>query len=119
MRAQTPKLTVFEAVGPWGDPFDQAQELQFFANEIDKAAAKFGVTELEAFQVLKPLGLSSIQEFAALKDYGLRIIRRGTSWALDSREFRRWTGERIKQLSHKPRPTPSVDTTGTPTKALF
>ena len=119
MRSRTPKVTIFEAVGSFGDPFDQAQALQFFANEIDGTASKCGVTELDAFQVLKPLGLGNIQEFAALRDYGLRITCRGNSWALDSREFRRWATERIQQLSHKPRPTTSVHATSTPTKALF
>ena len=46
------KPTILEAVSAWGDPFDQAQALQYFANKIDEQASKFGSTELEAFQVL-------------------------------------------------------------------
>ncbi|MGO3357475.1 MAG: hypothetical protein ACTILK_00580 [Bifidobacterium crudilactis] len=98
------KPTVLEAVSAWGDPFDQAQTLQYFANKIDEQASKFGSTELEAFQVLKVLRLNNAMELAALREKGLRVYRKGNGWTLDSRDFRRWTAEMIAKLSHKPRP---------------
>lgn len=111
------KPTLLEAVSAWGDPFDQAQALQYFANKIDEQASKFGSTELEAFQVLKTLRLNNAMELGALKEKGLRLYKHGNGWVLDSRDFRRWADEMITRLSHKPRP--ASPTPPPQSKALF
>lgn len=102
------KTTILEALGPWGDPWDKAQAIQWFANEMDKLAGRVGSTQLTAWQCLKTLGLNNEMEFRDLKRFGLDVRRIEGQWCVDVRDFRRWCDRKVMEFKRQPRPATSV-----------
>lgn len=69
---------------------DRAMLLAGMADRLDRAAARFGSTELDLWQALKALGASSVMELVCLRPLGFPCLRRDGAWYLDCRDFRRW-----------------------------
>lgn len=95
------KVTLGEALSPYTRPVTAVRALMVLADRIDKAASRCGSTELTARECLRPLGLSNVIEVRALHSEGLNVYRRGGTWCLDSRQFRRWVDDRIAKLQGK------------------
>lgn len=59
------------------DPTDKRIGVMWMADLVDKRAQLVGCTEMDAHTVMGDLGCTQIVEFAALKDYGVPIYKRG------------------------------------------
>lgn len=95
--------SISEALSPWADPMDAVMLLQGFERDVQALAAKVGCTELAGYQIVKPLGLSSVAQLAQLKTKGLLVRYRNGSYWVDTRDFARWVGQQCDRLRQMPR----------------
>lgn len=110
------KPSISEALSPWADPFDAVMLLQGFKRDVQALASKVGCTELAGYQIVKPLGLSSVAQLAQLKTKGLLVHYRDGSYWVDTRDFARWVGQqcdRLRQLPRNAKPDMPVQSQGT------
>lgn len=110
------KPNIGEALNPWADPFDAMTLLQGFERDVDALAAKVGCTELEGFQIIKPLGLSSVAQLAQLRSKGLLVRYRDGKYWCDTRDFARWVDQqcdRLRQMPRTERPDAPLQSQGT------
>ena len=108
--------SISEARSPWADPMDAVMLLQGFERDVQALAAKVGCTELAGYQIVKPLGLSSVAQLAQLKTKGLLVRYRDGSYWVDTRDFARWVGQqcdRLRQMPRTARPDMPVQSQGT------
>ena len=108
--------SISEALSPWADPMDAVMLLQGFERDVQALAAKVGCTELAGYQIVKPLGLTSVAQLAQLKPKGLLVRYRDGSYWVDTRDFARWVGQqcdRLRQLPRSQRPDMPVQSQGT------
>ncbi len=68
---------------------DRSDMMRRFADLVDRVASSSGSTELQAWQVMKPLNETLIG-LRCLKAEGLPIYWRDGVWYIDSRAFRKW-----------------------------
>lgn len=90
------------ALSRYTRPTDAIMILQGLANALDKVASKYGSTQLNAVQCVKPLGLPTPTALASLYLEGVPVARNMGTWVLDSRDFRRWVDQKCKELAIKP-----------------
>lgn len=95
------KTTLAEALSPYTDPFTAAQALRNIADDLDRVAGRIGSTELAAFQCVKPLGLGTPTELHSLTSLGLNVSKKGATWFIDTRDFRKWANRQIDVLNVK------------------
>lgn len=100
--ALTTKPSIFEALSDWAKPADAIMILQEIATRVDEVASRSGCTELDGFQMLKPLGMTRIHELLGLQARGLKLTHVGASVRIDSRAFRSWITIECQRLSRKP-----------------
>lgn len=93
---------VFEALSPYAKPTDAVNQLRGLEIEVDKVAQRTGCTELESYQVMKPLGLNHVHELMALKSLGLRVVRFGGRTTVDIRDFHRWVRLMCEEIAARP-----------------
>lgn len=108
--------SISEALSPWADPMDAVMLLQGFERDVQALAAKVGCTELAGYQIVKPLGLTSVAQLAQLKTKGLLVHYRDGSYWVDTKDFARWVGQqrdRLRQLPRSQRPDMPVQSQGT------
>lgn len=108
--------SISEALSPWADPMDAVMLLQGFERDVQALAAKVGCTELAGYQIVKPLGLTSVVQLAQLKTKGLLVHYRDGSYWVDTRDFARWVGQqcdRLRQMPRTARPDMPVQSQGT------
>ena len=108
--------SISEALSPWADPMDAVMLLQGFERDVQALAAKVGCTELAGYQIIKPLGLTSVAQLAQLKTKGLLVRYRDGSYWVDTRDFARWVGQqcdRLRQMPRTERPDAPVQSQGT------
>lgn len=64
--------------------------LMELADRLDRVASTAGSTELIAWQIMRPLGVGTVNELPLFKSRGLPCYRRDGQWYIDTRDFRRW-----------------------------
>lgn len=109
------KPSISEALSPWADPVDAVMLLNRFLNAVNETAAKVGCTELEGWQIIRPLGLSHVSQLAQLKSKGLLVRYRDGRYWVDIRDFARWISQecdRLRQLPRNERTVPPVQSQG-------
>lgn len=110
------KPSISEALSPYADPVDACMLLNGFLNAVNELAGRVGSTELEGWQIIKPLGLSHVAQLVQLKSKGLLVRYRDGSYWVDTRDFARWVGQqcdRLRQLPRSQRPDMPVQSQGT------
>lgn len=110
------KPSISEALSPWADPVDAVMLLNGFLNAVNETAGRVGSTELEGWQIIKPLGLSHVAQLAQLKSKGLLVRYRDGRYWCDVRDFARWVGQqcdRLRQMPSTARPDAPVQSQGT------
>lgn len=110
------KPSISEALSPWADPVDAVMLLNGFLNAVNETAGRVGSTELEGWQIIKPLGLSHVVQLVQLKSKGLLVRYRDGRYWCDTRDFARWVGQecdRLRQLPRTARPDAPVQSQGT------
>lgn len=109
------KPSIVEALSPWADPVDAVMLLNGFLNAVNETAAKVGCTELEGWQIIRPLGLSHVAQLAQLRSKGLLVRYRDGRYWVDVRDFARWISQecdRLRQLPRNERTVPPVQSQG-------
>lgn len=109
------KPSIGEALSPWADPVDAVMLLNGFLNAVNETAAKVGCTELEGWQIIRPLGLSHVAQLAQLRSKGLLVRYRDGRYWVDIRDFARWISQecdRLRQLPRNERTVPPVQSQG-------
>ena len=110
------KPSISEALSPYADPVDACMLLNGFLNAVNELAGRVGSTELEGWQIIKPLGLSHVAQLVQLKSKGLLVRYRDGSYWVDTRNFAQWVGQqcdRLRQLPRTARPDAPVQSQGT------
>lgn len=109
------KPSISEALSPWADPVDAVMLLNGFLNAVNETAGRVGSTELEGWQIIKPLGLSHVAQLAQLRSKGLLVRYRDGRYWVDIRDFARWISQecdRLRQLPRSERTVPPVQSQG-------
>lgn len=110
------KPSISEALSPYADPVDACMLLNGFLNAVNELAGRVGSTELEGWQIIKPLGLSHVAQLVQLKSKGLLVRYRDGSYWVDTRDFAQWVRQqcdRLRQLPRTARPDAPVQSQGT------
>lgn len=106
------KATISEALSPYAKPTDCVMILQAIANDVDALAGRVGSTDLEWWQLAKPLGLHTRAEVMSLRGKGLNVRTFGERTLIDTRDYRRWTeamcAEQSRRTWREPRQTQSM-----------
>lgn len=102
-----PASSIMTALTEYCKPTDAIMQLQGYANEIDKLAARYGSTELECRVMARPLGVSNEVEVILLKTRGLLVRRVNGRSVCDCRDFRRWVNQTCEQISRREYQEPS------------